>query len=126
MKQEAVWLAISIVVLGMAAALWAKKKLKMRRARNWPAATGSVTSTDLRLESRGGNQSIWVATMNHAYEAEGRPCSGQVRKVFMLHGSASKYIQHFRKGSATLIRYNPERAEDSVFLERDQKWATSK
>lgn len=80
MQQDAIWSVLSIVVLTTMLGAWVMKRLKIRRSYTWPSEPGRVASTDLRLESRGGNQSIFVAEVKYSFTFEGGTYFGWLRR----------------------------------------------
>ena len=119
-NQDNIWLAISVVVLAIVAGGWLLRRAKLRRARSWPTTAGRVESSVMRLQSRGNNQSIWVAEVQYSYTVDGGSSSGSLRRTFLLNKSAEKWIANYPNGRPVTIRYNPNKTNDSVLDERDQ------
>jgi len=119
-NESLIWLAFSIVVVAVVAALWLRKRLRLRRALSWPTVPGRVESSAVRLERRGENQHIYVAEVRYAYTAAGQACTGSLRHNFMLKGSADRWVGGFANSEPLVVRYNERDANDSVLLERDQ------
>jgi hypothetical protein len=123
MNENTIWLAVAIVVLGTAAALWARKRIKLQHARTWPMAVGQVESTSVRLESDVTQQSRYIAEIVYSYTLQGQKYSGRLRRSFMLHGRAHKWIGGYANGRVLSIRYDPANAKDSVLFEDEQAGA---
>ena len=117
------WLMASVAVLGVAAAIWVRKRMKLKRARAWPVEVGRVDSTVVRLEQRGTQQSIYVAAVMYSYTAQGMACSGSLRRQFLLKGSADKWVARYPAGLPVNVRYNPDRAQESVLFDDEQAGA---
>lgn len=120
MQQDAIWSALSILFLGIILGMWVMKRLKIRRSHTWPSEPGRVEATDLRLESRGGSQSIFVASVKYSYSFEGSTYFGWLQRNYMLRGSAEKWLANFPEGRSLYVRRNPKVASDSVLNEREQ------
>ena len=124
MQQDVIWSVLSIVVLAIVLGMWVMKRLKIRRSHNWPAEAGRVEATDLRLESRGGTQSVFVAAVKYSYSFEGSTYFGWLRRNYMLRDSAEKWLANFPDGRSLLVRRNPKTPSDSVLNEREQSSET--
>jgi hypothetical protein len=124
-KQNMFWLAISILFLAGAAALWIRQRVRLKHARSWPTETGRVESTVIRLQQASGGQagttsSSYIATVVYSYTVQGQPYSGTLRHNFMLKGRAEKWTAKFTTGLPLRIRYNPANPKDSVLFEDEQ------
>jgi hypothetical protein len=118
--QNMLWLLISIGVLAVMAIFWLRQVLKRRRARTWPTGQGRVDSTAVGLVGSGTQQSKFVAEVRYSYTVEGRNYSGVLRRSFMRKGSADKWIGDYPNGRTLIVRYNSNKARDSVLFEREQ------
>jgi hypothetical protein len=118
--QNSFWLVASIAVLAALAAYWVYSRLKLRRARTWPAGEGRVNSTQLRLQGTGSQQSRWIGEVTYSYDVAGVAYSGRLRRSFLLHGSATKWAEAYSNGRLLAVRYNPKNSRDSVLLEGEQ------
>ena len=119
-NQNNIWLVFSVIVLAVVAGGWLLRRAKLQRARSWPTAAGRVESSVMRLQSRGNNQSIWVAEVKYSYAVGGESFSGLLRRTFLLNKSAEKWVASYPNGRSVAIRYNPNKTNDSVLDERDQ------
>lgn len=118
--QNSFWLVASIAVLGALAAYWVHSRLRLRRARTWPAGEGRVNSTQLRLQGTGSQQSRWMGEATYSYDVAGVAYSGRLRRSFLLHGSAVKWAEAYSCGRLLVVRYNPKNFRGSVLLESEQ------
>jgi hypothetical protein len=82
------WFAISILGVAAFAIYGIMRQLRLKRARSWPVVSGVVTSTVVRLENRGNNQSIWAAEVLYSYTILETAYSGRSRRTFLLKGWA--------------------------------------
>jgi hypothetical protein len=121
-NQDTFWLIVSIAVLAVLALVWLLKKRKRRLARSWPTEAGHVDSTALRLQKTGATSSQWVAEVHYSYAVRGAACAGKLRRSYVLKGSAEKWIGNYRSDVPLIVRYNPDKAGDSVVLEEEQTW----
>ncbi len=120
MNQNLIVLTISIAVLAVIAALWARKRRKLKQARSWPIEAGRVDSTSLTMESTGNNQNAWVAVVKYSYTVQGAGFTGKLRKQFVLKGSADKWVGKYITGAPLTVRHDPNNAKDSVVFEDEQ------
>lgn len=120
MNQDILWLAISILVLATMAGLWLRRRVKLQRARSWPIVSAQVESTVVRLEGSGTQQSRYIADINYSYGLDGQKYSGHLRRSFMLHGRAHKWVERFPKDIVLSVRYDPVKPHDSVLFEDEQ------
>jgi len=118
-NQDQVIFAITVLTLATLTAFWLMRRAKMRRARNWPTEVGRVESTDVVLKSDGG-QSAHYAELKYSYTVQGHTYSGAMRRRFILKGRADKWIAGFADSKALTVKYNPEKAKDSVLLDSDR------
>ena len=124
-KQNLLWLGISILFLAGAAALWIRKRVRLKHARSWPTEDGRVESTAIRLQQSSGGKagttsSSYIATVTYSYTVQGQSYSGTLRRNFMLKGRAEKWTDKFTTGLPLKIRYNPSNPKDSVLFEDEQ------
>ena len=119
--QDAFWSVLSIVVLVVLLTFWLMKRLKIRRSHAWPMETGHVEATDIRLESRGGTQSVFVAAVKYSYVFGGETHFGWLNRNYILRGSAEKWISNYPEGRTLAVRRNPKKPKDSVLNEREQE-----
>jgi hypothetical protein len=126
-NQDQVISAIAVLVLATLTALWLMRRAKMRRASDWPTEVGHVESTAVTLESGGGQpgSAAYYAELKYSYAVRGQTYFGGVRRRFILKGRADKWIAGFAKSKVLTVRYNPEKARDSVLLESDHVGAGS-
>jgi hypothetical protein len=120
MNSDKFWLALALVVLSALAVKQVLKLLKRRRAGAWPKANGQVESTVLRLQKRGGGQSVWVGRVNYQYEMQEHSHFGFIERSFLLRGRADKWAERFAAGRPLSVRVNPQKPADSVLLENEQ------
>jgi hypothetical protein len=120
MQQDAIWSVLSKFVMAIMLGMRLMKRLKIRRSHNWPTESGRVETTDLRLESRGGTQSVFVAAVKYSYTFEGSTYFGWLRRNYMLRGSAEKWLANFADGRPLHIRRNPKDPSDSILNEHEQ------
>jgi Protein of unknown function (DUF3592) len=120
MNSDQIWFAGSIAVLAAIGVAQVLKRLKRRRARTWPKASGQVVSTVLRLQERGEQQSVWMGRVNYQYETQEHPHAGFLERSFLLKGRADKWAGRFTTGRALTVRVNPHNPADSVLLENEQ------
>jgi hypothetical protein len=123
--QNTIWMAVAILFLVGAAALWIRQRVRLKHARSWPTETGRVESTAIRLEQSvtgqaGTTTSSYVATVHYTYTVQGAPYAGTLRHNFMLKGRAEKWTDKFTTGLPLRIRYNPANPKDSVLFEGEQ------
>jgi uncharacterized protein DUF3592 len=117
--QNTIWLVVSLLILIVAASLWVSQRMKRHRARSWAVGDGQVVATDLHIEGA-GTQQAHVAQVTYSYMVQGQLYSGSLRRRFMLHGSATKWIGSYEKGRPLVVRYNPNNVRDSVLFESEQ------
>jgi len=98
--------------------VWLLRRAKRRRAQHWPSEAGQVRSTNLVLKS-GGGQAAYYAQLEYSYTVQGQTHFGRLRRRFILEGRANKWIDSFARREVLTVRYNPEKAEDSILLESD-------
>lgn len=120
MNQDTVVGVIVFVLIAGGALYWLRAQFKRKRARAWPSTMGQVESTAIRLEGSGTNQSRHIAEVVYSYSAQGQSHSGHLRRSFMLHSRAQKWIGDYEKGRALNIRYNPANSKDSLLFEDEQ------
>jgi hypothetical protein len=120
MNSDLLWLLLSVALVAVAAALWVRKRMKLRRARNWPTEAGRVDSTDVRLESRGDTQSVYVAEVTYSYSKGENTSGGKLRRTYLLKGHADKWVALYPQGRAITIRRNPDHPADVVLFEDEQ------
>jgi Protein of unknown function (DUF3592) len=120
--QNTIWLIVSILFLATAAALWVRKRIKLRHARDWPTETGRVDSSSVHLETAGGQPgaAAFYAQVKYSYAVQGQSFSGALRRKFMLKGRADKWIGRYTNGVPLTVRYNPADPKDSVLFEDEQ------
>ena len=123
--QNTIWLAVSILFLAGAAALWIRKRIRLKHARSWPTEAGRVESTAIRLEQTvtgqaGTTTSSYVATVHYSYTVQGTYYSGTLRHNFVLKSRAEKWTDKFTTGLPLKIRCNPANPKDSVLFEDEQ------
>lgn len=122
-NSDTLWFVISVVGLAVLAIIWVRQRLKRQRARTWPTGEGCVDSTAVRLIGAGTQQSKFVAEVRYSYAVEGQKYSGVLRRSFMRKGSADKWIADYANGRPLIVRYNSNKARDSVLFEREQAGA---
>lgn len=120
-KQELFWLSISILLLAAALVLWLLKRQRLRKARSWPAQMGKIVSTDVRWESRGDKNSVYVAEAVYVFELDGSSHSDKIRRTFMFKGKAEKWVSNYPQGRPVTVHYNPEKYADCVMFEDEQE-----
>jgi hypothetical protein len=120
MNSDKIWFALSLAVLLAFAVKQVLKLLRRRRAGAWPKANGQVVSTVLRLQERGGHQSVWLGRVNYQYEMQEHSHFGFVERSFLLRGRADKWAGRFATGRPLTVRVNPQKPADSVLLENEQ------
>ena len=95
---------------------------KAKSAETWPTATGRVLSSEVVEEEssdREGGTSTWYnPVVTYAYSAGGRELTGR-RLRFGNYRSANRKkaeaaLAPYRVGSTPIVRYNPEKPEESV------------
>ena len=123
--QNIFWLAISVLFLAGAAALWIRKRVRLKHARSWPTQTGRVESTAIRLQQSSGGQlgttsSSYIATVTYSYAVQDQYYSGTLRRSFMLKNRAEKWTGKFTTGLPLMVRYNSAHPKDSVLFEDEQ------
>ncbi len=121
-KQDVLWLIISLAVLTILAVFWVLKRMKLRRARTWPALFGRMDSSAVRLHSNGAQPggSQFIAEIKYSYSVQGQKYSGSMRRSFLLKGKADRWIGNYAHGQPIMIRYNPDKHADSVLFEDEQ------
>ena len=119
MTSNVLWLAFSIVVLACFAAGWIYRRVRRSRARTWPQREGRITSTDVRLEGSGGQQA-YIADIRYSYTVDGAAYNGHLRRRFLLHNSAHKWVDGYSNRHSVMLRYNPQDVSDSMLLETEQ------
>jgi hypothetical protein len=119
--QNMFWFTISILFLAGAAALWLRKRLRLKHARSWPVASGTVLATSVTLRSGGAQpgSSAYYAEVKYSYIIEGQSYPGTLRQRFILKGRADKWIENYANGKPLTVRHNPRKARDSVLLAED-------
>lgn len=120
-KQELFWLSISILLLAAALVLWLLKRQRLRKARSWPVQMGKIVSTDVRWESRGDKNSVYVAEAVYVFELDGSSHSDKIRRTFMFKGKAEKWVSNYPQGRPVTVHYNPEKYADCVMFEDEQE-----
>lgn len=122
MNQGLVWLIASIVVLGTLAAVWIRTMIHLKHARQWPMSQGTVESTNVEYESRGGQPgaSRYVGIVAYSYSVQGDWYSGTFKREFMMQSKAEKWLAGFPSGSVLIVRCNPAKPLDSVVFENEQ------
>jgi hypothetical protein len=117
-KQNLFLLIISILILAGIAALWLRKRMRLKRAHSWPAVHGNVVTTSVTLKSGGGQtgSAAYYAEVRYSYAVAGQNYSGALRQRFMLKGRAEKWVDTFATANPLTVRYNPKSANDSVLL----------
>jgi hypothetical protein len=124
-KQNMFWLALSILFLAGAAALWIRKRVRLKHARSWPTEARRVESTAIRLQPSSGGQagttsSSYIANVTYSYTVQEQSYPGTLRRNFMLKGRAEKWTGKFTTGLPLHIRCNPANPKDSVLFEDEQ------
>ena len=118
MNQNLFWSILSLIVLSFYLGKWLLGRARLKKARSWPVTDGLVDSTDIRLERRGAQQSIFVAEVRYSYEVEGQAHQGSWRRQFLMHGSAEKWTGNFPAGHCVAVHYNPAKPNDCA-LEKE-------
>src|SRR5207302_8318128 len=123
--QDLLWLAISVIFIGGAIALWLRQRIRLKHARSWPTETGRVESTATQLKQSstgpsGATSSSYVASVQYSYIVSEQYYSGVLRHNFMLKGRAEKWTGKFTTGLSLQIRCNPANPNDSVLFEDEQ------
>jgi hypothetical protein len=106
------WLILGVVVFSFYIGRWALRRARLKKARSWPVVDGRVDSTEIRLEKRGGNQSVFVAEIRYSFETKGSAHYGSWKRQFLLHGSAEKWTGEFAAGHPVTVHYNPAKPDD--------------
>jgi hypothetical protein len=119
MNTDNLWLAISILVLAVFAAIWTLKRIKRHRAHTWPIGEGRVISTNIRRVGS-GSQQAHLAEVTYSYALNGQTYSGVSSRRFMLYGSAGKWLAKFESGRSLIVRVNPKNPRESLFFEMEQ------
>jgi hypothetical protein len=116
------FLLLSLLVLGVFFAAWLLRRAKRRRARIWPSEQGQVLSANVVLKSDGGQpgSAAYYAQLEYSYTVHGQTYLGRLRRRFILKGRADKWIESFARNGVLTVRYNPQKAQDSVLLESDR------
>ena len=92
----------------------------------WPTTQAEVFScvvreqSDLLLNERGHRETRVGADISYSYKVNGESWSGSTWITFADESSARYYAHARPGGSSILIRYCPDKPDDSVMLERDQ------
>lgn len=120
MNQNNLWLIISLMVLAAIVAAWIYKRVRIRRAHDWPMGEGKVEETHVRLEGSGTQSSAFVALVTYSYSVIGVAHGGNLRRRFMRKNSADKWAETYQAGRSLVVRFNPANAKDSVLLEAEQ------
>ncbi len=115
-----IWLVIGLAVLALIAGRWLRGHMLQKRAANWPMATGTVETAEIRLEKRSGTQSAHVATIAYIYDVLGTAYRGEWKRSTMLHGKAQGWIDRHPAGTALMVRYDADNPASSMVLEADQ------
>ncbi|HMG85520.1 MAG TPA: DUF3592 domain-containing protein [Terracidiphilus sp.] len=115
------WFTISILFLTGVAALWLRKRLRMKQARSWPTATGAVAATSVTLRSGGAQpgSAAYYAEIRYSYVVAGQNYPGTLRQRFILKGRADKWIENYANCKQLTVRYNPRKTKDSLLLADD-------
>ncbi len=121
-RQDGLWLAISLGTVAILAVFWVLRRMKLRRARTWPAQFGRLDSTAVRLYSNGGQAagSKFIAELKYSYSAQGQQYSGGLSRSFLLKARADRWIGNYAIGQRVMVRYNPAKPRDSVIFEDEQ------
>jgi hypothetical protein len=121
------FLLLSLLVLGVFFAAWLLRRAKRRRARTWPSEQGQVLSANVVLKSGGGQpgSAAYYAQLEYSYTVQGQTYIGRLRRRFILKGRADKWIESFAGNGVLTVRYNPQKARDSILLESDRTGAVS-
>ena len=120
MNQNNLWLIVSVVVLSAFLAAWLYKRIRIRRAHDWPMGEGRVDGTRVQLEGSGTESAAFIAVVSYSYSVDGMAHSGNLRRRFMRRNSADKWAETYQAGRTLVVRYNPTNAKDSVLLETEQ------
>ena len=122
MDEGRIGLVISILVLGLAGAIWARKQMMLRRAQGWPIAQGQVVATDILFHQNSGQPaaSRYVAEITYSYTAQGENFRGRFQRAFLRRVSAEAWTGHYRKGQHLVVRYDPKDLKLSTFFESEQ------
>ncbi len=114
------WVAVLIAgCFVVAAALWIRSRLRLRRARTWPERKAQVVSSRVRLEGSGTEQR-YIAEVTYSYALGAVTYFGSLRRNFMLHGRAQAWTGGYSIGRMVRVRCNPANPKDSVLFEKDQ------
>jgi hypothetical protein len=121
-RHDALWLAISLGTVVILAVFWVLRRMKLRRARTWPAQLGRLDSTAVRLYSNGGQAagSKFLAELKYSYSAQGQQYSGGLCRSFLLKARANRWIGNYAVGQRIMVRYNPAKPRNSVIFEDEQ------
>ena len=114
------WFCSSLVGLLIVAVVVGRRWLRRHRATQWPSHPARVVSTALKLESRGGDQSAYAATVSYAYDVDDRCYQGQILRQFLLKGSADKWLAGYPVGRYVVVHRNPSAAADSMLFDRER------
>jgi hypothetical protein len=122
MNENTVMLSLVIAAAVALAVLILLKRAKRKSARNWPSAAGFLNSTAVSLDSGRGQPgaAAYYAEIRYTYKAQGQPYEGTLRRRFLLKGRADSWIQSYASTRRLVIRFRPDRPQDSMLLEEDQ------
>ncbi|MDT8068706.1 MAG: hypothetical protein ROO76_11140 [Terriglobia bacterium] len=106
------FLAKELYILIFAAASWIAIWLKKRRSESWPITSGRVETAYTSGEY--GH----VAELGYSYSSNGEYYSGLYQRKFSTESAAEKFLDSVRNQSV-MIRYQPDRPDNSILRERD-------
>lgn len=114
------WLLIPILLIFAVIAV--RARIKLKQARSWPMGEGTVESTGIHYESRGGEPGAGrhVAAVAYSYSVNGQFYSGAMKREFMILSKAEKWLAGFPTGDHLIVRYNPAKAEASIVFQDEQ------
>lgn len=102
-------LVLMVIALTSAWLLWAKK----RRAESWPLIPARVERAVVE-----GTDTGYYADLAYSYEVNGEFYSGFYQKSFRVRRFAEEFVS-ITHGQQLLVRYHPEKPEDSVIRDQD-------
>ncbi len=106
------YLAKELYVLIAAAASWIAIWLKKRRSESWPMTPGRI-ETAYTCDEYGH-----VAELGYSYSSNGDYYSGLYRRQFKTQSAADRFLDCVRN-QQVMIRYQPDRPDNSILRERD-------
>ena len=125
MTADTFWLAVLFLTAGFFAYAGIRRLQRRHAARQWPVASGFVSSTDLKQEDR-GEQNMHVATVRYSYRVADDTYTGAHSRDFLLYGRAEKWLKQHPDGAVLRVRYNFENVSESMLFDEDQRSVATK